>query len=253
MGVVLPSELAWVLGLIGIQWPNIDEDELKAAAAELRQLSQELTGHAGDAKADIEAMLGVNSAESLQLFEALWKKISDGHLQQLGQGLELLGTGLDGAALVVTGMKLAAIVQLAVLAAEVIADQLAAVETLGASEALAAAQTAITRTLVKQLLDQAIKAVEQQLLQVVEGPIFAALEGAATELAGQLLGDALGTHSGVDLGAVASAGKSGFGQGVQSAEQQVSGMASSVTSDPLGTAASVATGQGVPTGEQSSV
>lgn len=250
MGVVLPSELTWVLSLIGVEWPNIDEDQLKSAANELRSLSSELTGHTGDAKADIEKMLGVNSSDGLEVFETMWKKLADGHLKQLGEGLNLLGTGLDVAAVVVEGMKLAAIVQLGILAAEVIADQAAAVETFGASEALAAAQTAITRTVVKQLLDQAIKSVEQQLLQIVEGPVFAALEGAGEELAGQLLGDALGTRSGVDVGAVASAGGQGFKQGVQDSEQQLSGMAQNAVSNPAGAAESVATGQGLPTGEE---
>lgn len=250
MGVVLPSELTWVLSLIGIEWPNIDEDELRSAAEELRSLSGELTGHTDDAKADIEQLLGVNSSDGLELFETMWKKLADGHLQQLGEGLNLLGTGLDVAAVVVEGMKIAAIVQLGILAAEVIADQAAAVETFGASEALAAAQTAITRTVVKQLIDQAIKSVEQQLMQIVEGPIFAALESAGEELAGQLLGDALGTRSGLDLGAVASAGGQGFQQGVQDSEHQLAGMAQSAASNPLGAAESVATGQGVPTGDE---
>ncbi|AHH93629.1 hypothetical protein [Kutzneria albida] len=250
MGVVLPGEVTWVLDLIGVTWPNIDEDELKSAAEELRSLAEELKGHNGDAKSDIEEMLGVNSAESLELFEALWKKIADGHLEQLGQGLDLLGTGLDIAAVVIEAMKLAAIVQLVVLAAEIIADQAAAAFTFGASEALAAAQTALTRTIVKELEQTAIQTVEQQLLQAVEGPIFAALESAAGELAGQLLGNALGTRSGVDLGAVADAGTEGFKQGVEDSENQLEGMANSVVNDPVGSLKGAATGQGIPTGDE---
>lgn len=248
MGVVLPSEVAWVLDLIGINWPNIDEDELRSAADELRSIAEELKGHNGDAASDIEQMLGVNSAESLELFEALWKKLSDGHLQQLGEGMDILAVGLDIGAVVIEAMKLAAIVNLVILAAEIIADQAAAAFTFGASEALAAAQTAITQTIVKQLEQTAIQTVEQQLMNAIEGPIFAALESAGMELAGQLLGDALGTHSGVDLGAVANAGSDGFKQGVQDSENQLSGMANSVVNDPLGSLEGAATGQGIPTG-----
>jgi hypothetical protein len=248
MGVTLPSEVAWVLDLIGVEWPNIDEDELRSAADQLRQLGSELSSNNGEAKSDIEEMLGVNSAESLQIFEALWKKLSDGHLQQLGEGMDLLATGLDIAAVVIVGMKLFAIGQLVVLAAEIIADQAAAIETFGASEALAAAQTEITEQIVKQAIEQAIQTLEQQLLSVVEGPIFAALESAGTELAEQLVGDALGTHQGIDLGSVANAGVDGFSQGVSDSVNQVEGMADSVVNDPLGTAESVATNQGIPTG-----
>jgi hypothetical protein len=247
MGIVLPGELAWVLDLIGINWPNVDEDELRSVADELRTLSDELKGHTGDAKGDIEAMLGVNSSESLELFDALWKKVADGHLEQLGQGLSLLGTGLDISAVVVVGLKLAAIVQLGILAAEIIADQAAAPFTFGASEAAIPLEVEATNQIVKQILKQAIQTVEQQLLQVVEGPIFAALESAGKELAGQLLGNALGIQHGVDLGKVANAGGEGFKQGVQESEQQLDGMASNIVNDPLGTAEKVVTSQGVPT------
>ncbi len=246
MGVTLPSEVAWVLDLIGVEWPNIDEDELRSAADQLRQLGSEMSSNNGDAKSDVEQMLGVNSAESLQIFEALWKKLADGHLQQLGEGMDILATGLDVAAVVIVGMKLAAIVQLVVLAAELIADQAAAIETLGASEALAVAQTEFTEQIVKQAIEQAVQTVEQQLLSVVEGPIFAALSSAGEELATQLVGDALGTHQGLDLGAVAGAGADGLSQGVSDSVSQVEGMASSVVNDPLGTAESVATNQGIP-------
>ena len=71
VGVTLPSEVTWVLDLIGVEWPNIDEDELRSAADQLRELGSELSSNNGDAKSEIEEMLGVNSAESLAIFEAL--------------------------------------------------------------------------------------------------------------------------------------------------------------------------------------
>jgi hypothetical protein len=223
VGIVLPDELAWVLDLIGIEWPNVDEDELRSIADDMRALAEELNGHTEDAKADIEAMLGVNSADSLKRFEALWSKIADGHLQQLSQGFSLLGTGLDISAVVVVGLKVAAIAQLAILAAEIIADQAAAPFTFGASEAAIPLEVEATNQIVKRILDQAIKSIEQQLIQAVEGPIFAALESAGKELAGQLLGNVLGVDDGIDLGKVANAGGDGFKQGVQDSTAQLTG------------------------------
>jgi hypothetical protein len=231
--LVLPGALTWVLDMIGIDWPNIDEDQLRQAADELRELADEFTGNTGDAKSSIESMLQNNTADSLELFEALWNKLAGSHLPQLAEGLQVVGAGLDVAAVVVIGMKAAAIAQLAILAAEIISDQAEAVVTFGASEALIPVQTMATREIMKEVLDQAVKQVEQQLIQAVEGPIFEALTSAGEELAGQLVGDALGTSSGVDLGAVASAGGSGFEQGVQS-----------VASDPLGAAGLTTPGMG---------
>jgi hypothetical protein len=221
VGVVLPDALAWVLNLIGIDWPNIDEDELRSAASELRTISGELTSNTGDAQSQIEQMLGANSAQSLELFQALWNKLAAGHLPQLGEGMNLLADGLDVSAVVVVGLKLGAIAQLAILAAEIIADQAAAPFTFGASEAAIPVETEATSQIVKQIVKNAVDQVEQQLISAVEGPVFSALDSAAQEMAGQLLGDALGVHSGVDLGSVASAGGSGFEQGVQDSENQV--------------------------------
>jgi hypothetical protein len=217
MGIVLPDALAWVLNLIGIDWPNIDEDQLRSGASDLKQIASELTSNKGDAESQIEQMLGVNSSQALKNFEAIWDKVAKDHLPQLAQGMDLLADGLDVSAVVVTGMKVAAIAQLAILAAEIIADQAAAPFTFGASEAAIPAEEEITEQVLKRVFDQAVKSVEQQLINAVEGPIFDALDSAAENMAGQLLGDALGTHSGVDLGAVGQAAGSGFGEGVQTA------------------------------------
>ena len=216
MGLELPGALTWVLSMVGIDWPNVDEDELRSAATDLRSLASELTGSTGKAKSDIESMLSNNSSQSLELFDALWQKVSGSHLPQMAEGMNVMATGLDISAVVVVGMKVAAIAQLAILAAEIIADQVEAFFTFGASEAEIPIEVAATRGIMKGIMDQAINQVEQQLISAVEGPVFQALGDAGEELAGQLLGDALGTQKGIDLGKVASAGGSGFEQGVDS-------------------------------------
>lgn len=207
MGLVLPNSLAWVLDMIGIEWPNIDEDELKSGAEQMRQLADELTDNTGQAKSSIEQMLSQNSSRSLELFEGLWQKLSGGHLPQLAAGIKAIGTALDASAVLVIGMKIGAIVQLGVLAAEIIADQVAAPFTFGASEAAIPGEVEITSQLVKQIFKKVADQVEQVLLNAVEGPIFDALGKAADELAGQLTGDATGTSSGLDLGAVTQSGE----------------------------------------------
>lgn len=216
MGVVLPDALTWVLDLIGIEWPNIDEDELRSGATELRQLSGELTGNTGDAQSSIAQMLQANTSESLELFDALWQKLAAGHLPQLAQGLNAIAVALDGCAVLVEGMKVAAITQLGILAGEIIADQAAAPFTFGASEAAIPGEVEITSQIVKQIVKQVVDQVEQALLNAIEGPIFSALTSAAEELGEQLLGDVAGVSSGIDLGSVASAGEKGLTGGVTS-------------------------------------
>jgi uncharacterized protein YukE len=219
MGLVLPGALAWVLDMIGIEWPNIDEDELRSGATQLRQLAGELTSNTGDAHSSIEQMLQNNSSDSLKAFEGLWQKLAAGHLPQLAEGLKAIAVALDASAVLVVGMKTGAIVQLGILAAEIIADQAAAPFTFGASEAAIPGEVEITSQIVKQIFKQIANQVEQALLNAVEGPVFSALGNAAEELAGQLVGDVAGTNSGINLGNVAKAGESGLSSGVTSEVQ----------------------------------
>lgn len=219
MGLVLPSALAWVLDMIGIEWPNIDEDELRSGATQMRQMASELTSNTGAAKSQIEQMLQSNSSDSLQAFDAIWQKLAAGHLPQLAGGLQAIAVALDASAGLVVGMKTGAIVQLGILAGEIIADQAAAPFTFGASEAAIPGEVEITSQIVKQIFKQIANQVEQALLNAVEGPVFSALGSAAEELAGQLVGDVAGTNSGINLGAVAQAGGQGFTSGVSSEVQ----------------------------------
>ncbi len=209
VGLVLPGALAWVLDMIGIEWPNIDEDDLTQGADQMRQLADELTGNTGQAQSDIAQMLSANSSQSLDLFNTLWQKLAAGHLPQLAEGLKAIGVALDASAALVVGMKAGAIVQLGILAAEIIADQAAAPFTFGASEAAIPGEVELTSQLVKQIFKKVAEQVEQALLSAVEGPVFSALGSAGEELAGQLLGDAVGTSSGLNVGAVVSAGEQG--------------------------------------------
>jgi hypothetical protein len=207
--MMLPSGLVWVLDLIGVNWPDIDEDDLRQGADELRTIASELGSNTGDAKNSVAAMLGSNSSESLELFDAMWSKIADGHLPQMQEAMGLLADGLDVSAVLVVGLKVGAIVQLVALAAEIIADQAAAPFTFGLSEAAIPVEIAATRLVTKQLVKKVVDTVEQQLMDVVTGAVFNALGTAGGELATQLVGEAAGTGGGVDLGAAAKAGVHG--------------------------------------------
>jgi hypothetical protein len=206
VSLVLPDALTWVLDIVGVDWPNVDEDQLRSAADELRQMSQELGSDTDDAKSQIEQMLQSNSAESLQLFE---------DLPQVAQGMNVVAGALDAGAVIVVGMKVAAIAQLAILAAEIISDQIEAAFTFGASEALIPVQTIATREIMQTIEKKVIDQLEQQLIGAIEQPVIDALTNVAEDLGSQLLSDATGQSSGINLGEAASAGASGFTDGVQ--------------------------------------
>ncbi|MBH1934076.1 hypothetical protein I5Q34_07175 [Streptomyces sp. AV19] len=207
MGVVLPDKLAFVLDLIGVNWPNVDEDDYRDMAKSLRSFADDVDAGRGDSNVALNRLLSTNRGEMTDAIEAHVKKLNGKHLHNLAEGGRLLAGGLDAAALVVAGAKGSAIVQLGILAAEVASAQAAAPITLGLSELGALGAVGVTRTVVKRILKQAAEAAAQEVLSIVMDPVFAALDSMATDLVVQVVSDGLGAQDGVDLKQTLQAGK----------------------------------------------
>ncbi|MGW4644938.1 WXG100-like domain-containing protein [Kitasatospora sp. NPDC004289] len=190
MGVVLPDELAWVLDLIGVNWPNVDEDDYREMADALREFAAEIDTGIADAHTAVQGMLGANAGLAVQAFEAHWGKVSGTHLSQLAEGGRMVAFCLDGVAVVIEGAKIAAIAQLVIMAAEVIAAQAAAPFTFGLSELGAVGATQATRVIVRRLLKEAEQMIVDQLMEMATGAVVEALAGMAGELVVNLLEDA---------------------------------------------------------------
>ncbi|MFH8405019.1 YwqJ-related putative deaminase [Streptomyces sp. NPDC018019] len=220
MGVVLPGWADELLDLIGVSWPNVDEDDYREMATAMREFAGDIKDGAGQAHEAVQAL--VSSAGGGQAAEALnahWSKINGTHLAKLAQCGELAATALDGVAVLIEGAKLGAIVQLGILAAEVIAAQAAAPFTFGLSELGALGATQATRVIVKRLFKEVCRQVAEQVVSVALTPVEEALAAMVGDLVVQLGANALGVKDGVDLGRTAKAGKEGFGQGVQGAKE----------------------------------
>ncbi|CAM5646543.1 MULTISPECIES: YwqJ-related putative deaminase [Streptomyces] len=219
MGVVLPGWADELLDLIGVSWPNVDEDDYREMATAMREFAGDINDGASQAHEAVQAL--VSSAGGGQAAEALnahWSKINGTHLTKLAQCGELAATALDGVAVLIEGAKIGAIVQLGILAAEVIAAQAAAPFTLGLSEVGALGATQVTRVIVKRLFKEVCQQVAEQVVSIALTPVEEALGAMVGDLVVQLGANALGVKDGVDLGQTAKAGKEGFAQGVQGAK-----------------------------------
>jgi hypothetical protein len=135
------------------------------------------------------------------------------------KGLDLLADALDAGALVVIGMKTECIVQIGVLAGELLADQAAAAVTFGAAEAAIPAEVAATDSILDELVSQAEQQVASYVEQVLMGPLYDAAASAAGNIATQLVGEAMGIQSGFSWSRVGSAAESGASKGVKGIEQ----------------------------------
>ncbi|MFI6448662.1 hypothetical protein [Kitasatospora sp. NPDC050543] len=206
MGVVLPDEVAWVLDLIGVHWPNVDEDEYRQMADDLRSFAGEIDDGRAETATAVQQLIAVNTGAATEAFNLHWEKLSGKHLHNMAEAGRLLATALDGAAALIEGAKLAAIAQLVFLAGEVAAAQAAAPLTLGLSEVGALGATQVTRIAVKRILKEVEQAIVAELMAVAQEPVMNALSTMATDLVLQLGANALGVHEGVDWSKIGSDG-----------------------------------------------
>ncbi|MGP8304536.1 DUF6531 domain-containing protein [Streptomyces inhibens] len=219
MGVVLPGWADEVLDIIGVSWPNVDEDDYREMATAMREFADDIDDGANEAHTAIQGLVGsAGGSLAIEALNAHWGKINGTHLKNLGECGRLAATALDGVAVLIEGAKLGAIVQLGILAAEVVAAQVAAPFTLGLSEVGALAATQATRVIVKRLFKEVCQQVAEQVISMALTPVEEALGAMVGDLVVQLGANALGVQDGVDLKQTANAGKEGFNQGVQGAK-----------------------------------
>ncbi|WP_353945067.1 PE-PGRS family protein [Streptomyces sp. HUAS MG91] len=229
MALMLPSEIEWVLDLLGYSWPDADEDKIHEAAQAWREFAEAVRQAQGTGTGAAQTVFGANSGAAVESFGEAWQKFSGpggGYLEDAAQAAEILAFALDAVALIVVGSKIAVIAQLIALAIEIAAAQAAAPFTLGLSEVGAAGATQATRLIVRRLLDElkqlvikTIKdAVEQASVKAIKEMIVEVLKEAAVE-AGKSAGQSIveqgvkthfGAQQGIDFGAAAGAGYDSF-------------------------------------------
>ncbi|MFB7630090.1 nucleic acid/nucleotide deaminase domain-containing protein [Streptomyces sp. NPDC056149] len=208
MGVVLPGWADEVLDLIGVSWPNVDEDDYREMANAMREFADDIEDGANQAHTAIQGLVGsAGGSIAVEALNSHWGTINDKHLKGLAECGRLAGTAMDGVATLIEGAKIAALVQLGILAAEVIAAQAAAPFTFGLSEAGAIAATQATRAIVKRLIKEVCEQIAQQVVSMALTPVEEALGAMVGDLVVQLGANALGGQKGVDLGRTAEAGK----------------------------------------------
>jgi len=177
MSLTLPDDLTWVLNVLGFMWPEADEDKLRVCAQAWRAFGAEVTRVNQDTRLVAAQVSADNSGESIDAFERYWHGIGGGggDFDRAKEAADHMATALDGMATLVEGVKIAIIAQLGLLAAEIIADQLAAPETLGLSEGVAAGEILITRGILRRIIRDGIEQVGREIVGQLKGRVLALL------------------------------------------------------------------------------
>ena len=181
MSVNLPHYLVRALGILGFQWPEIDEDQLREAATYLRQYSRDARESIDTTHRTVMTDLGaVYSAGAYQTLALAWSTQTRGHMETLCECCETLAGALDIAAVGVEAMKAAVIVQLGIAVDEFFAAQALALETLGASElalaGLLAVQNRIIAGIMAQFEAEVVGVLVDRTIAPLRAKMFAALQ-----------------------------------------------------------------------------
>ena len=183
MAINLPHHLAEVINLLGFNWPEIDEDQLKDAARELKSYAHQCrSSHDVTHRVVTGDLPQVYAAQSYTALAQMWASQTSGHMQTLIKVCEVLAGALDVIADAVTVMKGACIVQLGIAAAELITDAAGSVVTLGLSDAAALAEIKIQQGAMNDIIDNFLSYAESALVNKITGPLKEQLDHAVEKL-----------------------------------------------------------------------
>ncbi len=170
------------MDLMGLNWPDVDEDELREWAGHVREFGQGMSETHDDTDILVKNLGGAYEGASYDALLARWGEASTEHMTVLIDCCGVLATSLEIAADAVVVAKMAVIAQLVAMAAEMAAAAAAAVATLGAAAAAEAAIVEAGKRIVNAILQEIEDAIVGQLVSVAIEPFQAAIERAVSGL-----------------------------------------------------------------------
>ncbi|MBN0046307.1 RHS repeat protein [Streptomyces actuosus] len=220
MGYTIPGWLDQVLDYIGIDFPNVDEDDYRHVATAMREFADKFEGHGGDAHKAVGQILASSKGWAVHSMQAHWNQVKAGHLDKIPELARLFADACDVVADIIFGMKTKAEAELAVMAGTVGLSIGAAFITGGLSAVLGAAEITAMRQLVRRIIDEAADQIVNELIAKVTEPVNAKLEAMVEEAVLNLANDAFflppdptGAGAGGNAGSGGGHGTGGGGAG----------------------------------------
>jgi RHS repeat-associated protein len=152
VSVELPGDVVFVLNEMGLPWPGINEDELRAWAQSVRNFANDMSDSSARTRQTASGLADSSQSSFLNGLAEYW----DQHHQlvaDLHGPLDVFAGALDAAADLVEAQKYAVITVAGALIAEGVISTVGAVLTLGLSEAANLAAIAAARKVVQAALD----------------------------------------------------------------------------------------------------
>ncbi|MFD8470025.1 YwqJ-related putative deaminase [Streptomyces cyaneofuscatus] len=198
-----------MLDVIGVGWPNVDEDAYRDMADALREFADDADDDGIAANRHIQGLLLSGQSESLSALETHWSKVQGKH-KDLAKAARLIAGALDRVADLIVARKIAAVGELADLCATVGITLAFAPVTAGLSTLLAGAKIAATRIAFKRILKEMAEAAVAEIVAMLTEPAVAALENVVADLAIQATLNLAGVQEGIDTDRAVRAGQEGL-------------------------------------------
>ncbi|MGV9427244.1 DUF6531 domain-containing protein [Streptomyces sp. NPDC003656] len=227
MGYTLPNWLDEILDFIGINFPNVDEDDYREMADAMREFAEEFEGHGAEAHKAFSRVLSSSEGWAVDAMDKHWNQVKAGHLEKLPELARLFADACDVLAEVIFWMKTKAEAELALMAGSVGLSIGLAWVTGGLSAVLGAAEIAAMRQAVKRILDEAVDRIIDEVIAKVTEPVNAKLEAMVEDMVLDLAEGAFSVppgngggggrhggdrHGGMQLASADGSGSSGGGK-----------------------------------------
>jgi hypothetical protein len=158
MAIMLPSELASLLGILGFDWPQSNEDNLMDFGQAWMDFGGELGEILGEADGNAAQAWTDQIGKDIEAFKTWWES-EDGPAKILDSGAigaMIAGVGLIICAVIVLVLKIMVIVQLIILAVQIAIAIAQAAVTFGASLLQVPIFQQLARTVVGNLIQEAV-------------------------------------------------------------------------------------------------
>ncbi|MBV7672115.1 RHS domain-containing protein [Streptomyces halstedii] len=209
VGYTIPEGVDTMLDVIGVGWPNVDEDAYRDMADALREFADDADDDAYAAYQHIQKLLATGQSESLTALDRHWSKVQGKH-KDLAKAGRLVAGALDRVADIIVARKIAAVAELAELCATIGISLAFAPVTAGLSTLLAGGKIAATRIAFKRILKEMAEMAVEEIVTTLTEPAVAAIENIVADLAIQTALNVAGVQDGYDSGQTAQAGKDGL-------------------------------------------
>ncbi|MDQ0946064.1 RHS repeat-associated core domain-containing protein [Streptomyces sp. V1I1] len=209
MGYTIPEGVDTMLDVVGVGWPNVDEDAYRDMADALREFADDADDDGHAAHQYVQRLLSSGQSESLTALDKHWSKVQGKH-KDLAKAARIIAGALDRVADIIVARKIAAVGELADLCATVGITLAFAPVTAGLSTLLAGAKIAATRIAFKRILKEMAEAAVSEIVATLTQPAVAAIENVVADLAIQTAMNVAGVQDGYNTDQTVQAGKDGL-------------------------------------------